>query len=734
MHNSSGKIGNLLFAEMIYFVEGNIFNSVGNFSYAQCISQDAAMFRGVSLGFMKVFPELKKLRERNILGTLGFAFPVKTGSGFVYNLVTKKYYYGKPTIGLLHDSLVSMHHHALDNGVHGIKMPLLGSGCDKLNFCEDVFPLLLNVFGCSAITVEIYYLEAPSQLRSLFREMDVDRKIRGLAYVARIKSVDAHQGVDEAYGIVYQGKETVAYGLFNSICSIHNEKFFYTRKVNPDVGVFTMRECLDAVQNFPMVGTTGVSMLEFPMTFKEFGEFAYQNGVLSSSGGFEVLSKGKTAVSTKPETVLTNDVDVEHHPTVEKVPASTVEAKTAKKVEMDRMLESTHKAGSDFRVISEDAGAYTESERQRLGVVNKDGGFTIVHETDIPHSNEEVLGGNAATGYTNLTMESLRDRCNVAETKNASLELLVKEKDEVIDTLKTKLESIKESNTKFMSSNDLLIAEKRARRSDSAAEVVDGLKDEFGLIKGMSSKIAGLSSVVTAKGDDHTQLMTEIIGSLEDLPNRLARTFAGYEATVNSNSQILAGNVKMVWSVLEDFGISKNNPHVDIPGTLASLARVEVEPVPVPQFDASSQTYSLPGYGTAEDDLAVNGLSRWTSVAKPSTPAPRMLFRKPFNDYVSLEEDDDVREVGSDGGPKQAGMGQFGPLGASSSRQSFLLHPDVTSGNSSGQGMLPTPLVNNNPHTTALHFARGGAVWAQPPRSLKRGSDHLEQQRPSKWS
>ena len=665
-------------------------------------------------------------------GTLGSAVPVKSGSAFVYNLVTKRYHYGKPTLGQLNDSLVSMHQHAVVNGVHGINMPLLASGCDKLNFCRDVFPLILNAFGCSVITVRIYYLKPPPQLQDLFRDMELDRNIRGLAYVARIKSVNAHQGVDEAYGIVYQGKDTVDYGLFNSICAVHNEKFFYARKVNKDVGVFTMRECLVAARNFPMVGTAGASMLEFPMTFTEFGHFAYQHGVLSSSSGCEVLSKVATVGNEATKEGVANKVVVESLPKAVTAPASTTARQTTKtkKEEIDRMLKSTFKSGADFRVVSEDAGAYTESERQHMSLVSKEAGFPhIISDNDIPHSGEEVLGGNPSTGYTNLTMDAMRDKCDVAEAKNESLELLVKEKDEVIQTLKTQLESIRESNTKFMSSNDLLVADKRARRSDGATEVVEGLKDEFGLLKGVSAKITGLSLAVASNGNEQTELLAEIVGSLEELPDRLSKTFAGYESAVNTNSQILAGNVKMIWSVLEDFGISKNNPLVDIPGTLASLARVDVEPVPVPQFDASTQTYSLPGADTAVEDLASNGLSRWTSSRfKSASATPRQLFRRTFSDYVSLEEEDneEVREVDSNGVPKQMGAVQTG-IGSSSSGQSaqFLLQPEVTPRKNSGLGMLPDPPANNNHHSASSQFARR-TVWAQPPPSFKRGSDHLE--------
>ena len=69
--------------------------------------------------------------------------------------------------------------------------------------------------------------------------MEVDRRIRGVAYIGRIKGVNSHQGVDEAYGIVYQGKCEMDYTLFSSMCSTHNDKFFYARKVNKK-NMFTM--------------------------------------------------------------------------------------------------------------------------------------------------------------------------------------------------------------------------------------------------------------------------------------------------------------------------------------------------------------------------------------------------------------------------------------------------------------------------------------------------------------
>ena len=97
-----------------------------------------------------------------------------------------------------------------------------------------------------------------------------------------------------------------------------------------------------------------------------------------------------------------------------------------------------------------------------------------------------------------------------------------------------------------------------------------------------------------------------------------------------------------------------------------------------------------------------------------------------FLDYISLEEEEEVREVDSTGVPRQIGAKQTG-IGSSSSGKSvqFLLQPEVTPRKNSGLGLLQDPPANNNRHAASSHFARR-TVWAQPPPSFKRGSDHLE--------
>ena len=65
---------------------------------------------------------------------------------FIHNLVTKKSHFGKHTIELMRQCLLSMLDHATKALVDGINIPMIGSGLDELNFINDVFWLLSEVF------------------------------------------------------------------------------------------------------------------------------------------------------------------------------------------------------------------------------------------------------------------------------------------------------------------------------------------------------------------------------------------------------------------------------------------------------------------------------------------------------------------------------------------------------------------------------------------------------------
>ena len=137
---------------------------------AQCISCDTheGMFRGISVKFLENFPALRTLKLSPLgFDTLGTAVPVKVEHKFIYNLVTKPLHYTKPTITCLYFALHLMQEHATEKSVTNIAVPLLGSGCDKLDFSNQVFPMLKRVFGNTGINIVIYYFDLTPELDTL---------------------------------------------------------------------------------------------------------------------------------------------------------------------------------------------------------------------------------------------------------------------------------------------------------------------------------------------------------------------------------------------------------------------------------------------------------------------------------------------------------------------------------------------------------------------------------------
>lgn len=100
---------------------------------AHCISLDCKMGAGIAVPMKKKF-SLGNLQEK--IDSL--PIPVLIGTAVyhngVYNLITKKKYYGKPTYDTLTKSLVSMLLHMEQHGIYKIVMPKIGCGLDRLQW------------------------------------------------------------------------------------------------------------------------------------------------------------------------------------------------------------------------------------------------------------------------------------------------------------------------------------------------------------------------------------------------------------------------------------------------------------------------------------------------------------------------------------------------------------------------------------------------------------------------
>lgn len=131
---------------MIYKEEHRDLFSVNfkDYTPAHCISLDCKMGAGIAV------PMKKKFKLSGLINVVkDNQWAIKVGSAVyhngVYNLITKKKYYGKPTYDTLRQSLVSMLVHMDQHDIYRIVMPKIGSGLDKLSWSR-VREIIHDVF------------------------------------------------------------------------------------------------------------------------------------------------------------------------------------------------------------------------------------------------------------------------------------------------------------------------------------------------------------------------------------------------------------------------------------------------------------------------------------------------------------------------------------------------------------------------------------------------------------
>lgn len=128
--------------------------------YAHCISADFVLGKGIAKTFKEKFPELKKKKELvteyRIKSARRF-MPVESGNVIIGNLITKKFYYSKPTYGSLTESLVELRKYVLQNNLKRILMPKIGCGLDRLDW-ELVKQIIEKVFEETDIEIKIFYI------------------------------------------------------------------------------------------------------------------------------------------------------------------------------------------------------------------------------------------------------------------------------------------------------------------------------------------------------------------------------------------------------------------------------------------------------------------------------------------------------------------------------------------------------------------------------------------------
>ena len=132
---------------------GDLFQSTC--SLAHCVSQDLKMFLGIAITFRKNFGRVNQLEKQ--CKKVGQVAILKVEGRYIYYLITKEKYNGKPTYDTLRQSLVKMKEHMVLNGVKEVSMPKIGCGLDLLKW-ELVKPIIEDVFQDSKIKITVFYM------------------------------------------------------------------------------------------------------------------------------------------------------------------------------------------------------------------------------------------------------------------------------------------------------------------------------------------------------------------------------------------------------------------------------------------------------------------------------------------------------------------------------------------------------------------------------------------------
>lgn len=159
-------------------IDQDLFALEDSWSLAHCVSVDLRMGAGIAVMFREKFGQIDKLRQQNadVGGIAILNYPTRS----IYYLVTKPYYYDKPSIESLRQSLETMRSSILQKRSTGeselfkLAMPRIGCGLDGLQWTA-VSQLLKEIFSYDLLHILIC---TPSNLPS-FSKWKPQRKSKG---------------------------------------------------------------------------------------------------------------------------------------------------------------------------------------------------------------------------------------------------------------------------------------------------------------------------------------------------------------------------------------------------------------------------------------------------------------------------------------------------------------------------------------------------------------------------
>lgn len=141
---------------MIYNeIQMDLFSVSEEYYLAHCISSDYVMGGGIAVPFNKKF-NLKQ--QFSHIDPKLLEHPTCILLGRVFNLITKKNVWHKPTYETLKQSLIKMRDICNEKNIQKIAMPKIGCGIDKLEW-PKVSEIIKEIFSKFNIEILVCYLD-----------------------------------------------------------------------------------------------------------------------------------------------------------------------------------------------------------------------------------------------------------------------------------------------------------------------------------------------------------------------------------------------------------------------------------------------------------------------------------------------------------------------------------------------------------------------------------------------
>src|SRR3989338_8473440 len=105
----------------IRYISGDLLESKD--SLCHCVSECMTMGKGLAIQLRRKFKMVEKLKDQGVkVGGIAVLYDF-SNNRYIYYLVTKKFYWSKPTYDTLEAALQSMLVHMKTNGVSSVSMP-----------------------------------------------------------------------------------------------------------------------------------------------------------------------------------------------------------------------------------------------------------------------------------------------------------------------------------------------------------------------------------------------------------------------------------------------------------------------------------------------------------------------------------------------------------------------------------------------------------------------------------